>query len=48
MVALTFYLSTVQHKMNYVCVSGNGGDHPWHELDFDDDLMSEFYFYENS
>jgi hypothetical protein len=25
-----------------LCENGDGGDHPWHGLDFDDDLMSEF------
>jgi hypothetical protein len=25
-----------------LCENGHGGNHPWHGLDFDDDLMSEF------
>jgi hypothetical protein len=25
-----------------VCEKGDGGEHPWHGLDFDDDLMSKF------
>jgi hypothetical protein len=35
--------SATQDELRF-CENGDGGDNPWHGLDFDDDLMSEFWF----